>query len=883
MKKFQTQAIAEFLETQGCKVDVYSPGMETQVNVLPGREKVKVESKRTPQWTDGVEIWGAFRIPFGGTGIDAEPHYKDKMLEWTFDRHVEAIGLTGWDWQDKVSRWVGFDFDSSINHAQGLSDSELDDIRRRVKQIPWITLRRSKSGKGYHIYVNFATPVPTKNHTEHAALAKAILSHLSGLLQFKFDEKVDTSGGVLWIWHRDADPNNRSFEVVKEATVDLQTVPENWKEFLEVQRRSRRVPAKLRNDVDRFNDLTSRTRQVTLDDSHQTLLNWFASHDQTAWWDAEREMLVCHTTALKEAHEKLEMCGVFETTATGKDAPYDHNCFCFPVRGGGWNVFRYGLGTDEHAYWNKAPAGWTHCTLNQLPDLSTASRIYNGVQTRSGEFRFQTVTRGKKVLDLLGAVFTCPDSFDTRPCILAPGKAESEIVVTVPYQEGDNAPADWYMEGKQKNNKRWERVIHSAIEAKIVEPPDEVIRHVTRPAGKAGWFVKSRGVWREKIKDDIKSAMIALDYNTSEINKMLGMAVLEDWIEVVEPFQDEYPGDRKWNKNAPQLAYEPTHGPHPTWDLILAHAGRGLNVEGNEWCRVNNIVDGMAYLKLWFACVFRHPFEPLPYLFFWSDEQNTGKSTVPEAGQLLLLDGIGYAKADKALTSTSGFNGELHGAVLAHIEEADVSARLCADRAKDWVTSPQIFIRPLFHDGFLARNSTHWIQCANDRSYCPVFPGDTRITVGYMHEFDGPEIPKPELMARLRSEAPHFLYSLFKLEIPSSNSRLRIPVLDSDIKEEIADIHRSEVKNFIEDHCNNTPGSVLHFEIFVGRFLQNLPPSEQSKWSLERIKKEMPIGKHPIGTYSGAPHVGNLTIIGSEPKLIRRDGEPVAKQGRKLA
>lgn len=874
----RTQAIQEFLEEQTCKVDLYHPSMEVQVNVLRG-ERVKSEGK-TPRWTDGEEVWSAFRIPFGGGGVDAEPYYRDGPLEWTLSRHVEAIGLTGWDWQNRLSRWVGFDFDSIINHSRGLSDQELDELRRRVKEIPWITLRRSKSGKGYHLYVSLETPTETRNHTEHSALAKAILSQLSGLLDFNFQDKVDTAGGVLWIWHREADESKQSFEVIKEATEGLKSVPPNWKDFIVLQRTRKRVPRKLADTEQEFNDLLSRTQKVNLDEEHRKLLNWFAVNDQASWWDAERGMLVCHTYALQKAHDELNLRGIFTTISTGRENPYDHNCFAFPHRGGAWQIFRYGLGTQESKYWYTSPSGWTTCVYNRLPDLASAARIYQGVKTKQGEYRFQTFAEAKKVLNLLGAFIDAPDYFDNRECTLAPGKAEMEIVVTVPYNEGDESLVDWYIEGKQKNNKRWERVVNAITEAKVIEPPDEVVRHVTRPSGKPAWFVLSRGRWVEKGKDDIKSALNALDYNHHDREKMLGMAVLEHWEEVIEPFAPEYPGSRKWNREAPQFAFDPEHGPHPTWDLILQHIGSGLDVEGNEWCRVNGVNTGSDYLKLWIASMLRHPFEHLPYLFLWSEAQNTGKSTLHEAIRLIFKDGLGYAKADRALTNDSGFNGELYGTILAVVEEVDVSSKIAYDRAKDWVTSEQIFIRPLHRDGFLSANSTHWIQCSNNKSYCPVFPGDTRITVGYVPEFTEEEIPKPELMSRLLSEGPAFLYTLLRLDIPPSNSRLRIPVLDSSIKQELEDLNRNAVVDFIEAECSYTPGTVIDVDLFVSQFLNWLSPSEQTRWGRDRILKEIPVGKFPKGIYSGRLHLGNLTVNGVQAKHIKQS--VLTKRGRKL-
>ena len=56
------------------------------------------------------------------------------------------IGLSGWDWQEKRSRWVGFDFDyAPLAHAEGLTEKRLEEINSAVQSIPWIEVRRSTS------------------------------------------------------------------------------------------------------------------------------------------------------------------------------------------------------------------------------------------------------------------------------------------------------------------------------------------------------------------------------------------------------------------------------------------------------------------------------------------------------------------------------------------------------------------------------------------------------------------------------------------------------------------------------------------------------------------------------------------------------------------
>ncbi len=97
--------------------------------------------------------------------------------------HAVGIGMTGWNWQARESLWVGFDFDAitghSDAHAAKLTDAELKAVRRT----PPATSRGSPSaaarrGSGLHLYV-YLDGYPTENHTEHAALARAILGMMS--------------------------------------------------------------------------------------------------------------------------------------------------------------------------------------------------------------------------------------------------------------------------------------------------------------------------------------------------------------------------------------------------------------------------------------------------------------------------------------------------------------------------------------------------------------------------------------------------------------------------------------------------------------------------------------------------------------------------------
>ena len=213
----KTEAIRQFLLSTGNHhlTSLYNPNMEVQVNVAKDdgeRISEVYMGRRWTGWKKGDEVWKSFRIPWNA---DSEPQFEDRELKFSLAAHAEGIGMTGWDWVNRQSLWVGFDFDSIANHKSGLSSEELDELRSAVSTIPWITLVKSTSGKGLHLYIHFDSPVPTSNHTEHAGLARSLCS-VSLLLKLGsiFHSSVDVCGGILWCFHRKQEGNRRlkSFE-----------------------------------------------------------------------------------------------------------------------------------------------------------------------------------------------------------------------------------------------------------------------------------------------------------------------------------------------------------------------------------------------------------------------------------------------------------------------------------------------------------------------------------------------------------------------------------------------------------------------------------------------------------------------------------------------
>ena len=332
------------------------------------------------------------------------------------------------------------------------------------------------------------------------------------------------------------------------------------------------------------------------------------------------------------------------------------------------------------------------------------------------------------------------------------------------------------------------------------------------------------------------------------------------------PFKDEYPGKRQWNYNAPAFKHKPVKlrddetPQHPHWDRILQHCFCDLDAEikNNLWFQQNNIRNGYQYGLAWIACCFRDPFEPLPFLFFFGN-QNSGKSVFHEALSLLVTGGV--VSADRALTNNNQFNGELANGVLAVVEEKNISGSSHAyNRIKEWVTGKVLWIRKMRMDAYPQPNTLHFVMMANEQEACPVIPGDTRITVIEVPDLlVDEEIPKALFLKKLEDEARHFMHTLLNGELPQVTGRMRLPVVETYKKEQSASMHRSPVETFILEQCYAAPGERIVFTGFYEKFTEWLDPEERYQWSKQKVSKGLP-SDCPCGSSTGNKRfVGNIS------------------------
>jgi hypothetical protein len=236
----------------------WSPTMETQVLVTPG---TKVEDKKGC-FTDGSNTWWNIRVP---KNADSNPTFKDYKLDWPLDLYADAIGCTGWNWVDRTSEWVGFDFDNLTGHAAGvgIDEEQLAIVREKAKAIPWVEVRKSTGGLGLHLYVHVDS-VSTENHTVHAGLARAVLGMMSAATGFDFASRIDCCGGNMWIWRKNLLTNPEGLQLIKAAEGKVK-LPANWRDNIEVVSRKRNKVA-VPGGAD---SLAEARKAVPLDDEHR--------------------------------------------------------------------------------------------------------------------------------------------------------------------------------------------------------------------------------------------------------------------------------------------------------------------------------------------------------------------------------------------------------------------------------------------------------------------------------------------------------------------------------------------------------------------------------------------------------------------------------------
>lgn len=883
-----TKSISAFLK--GVQVNFaqdltsrYITAMEAQVNVAPSEGEQVYEGTKLINnvWSrsdeHGTYRYYHIRIPKNSGGGDEGPFYRDPILKFPLYKVVESVGMTGWNWEQQQSMWVGFDFDSITGHAAGVGipQEKLNEIQKLACNISWVQVRKSTGGSGLHLYVYFdpADLPQSENHHVHSAAARAVLGMMAREVNFDFSAQMDVCGGNMWVWHRKISEQNEGLKLIKDNTDFCPQLPENWRDNEEVIRGTRTKVrlASITDDKEwmAFEAESSARNKVALDPIHLKVEDRISQLGYTMVWVPDHHCWQTHTKAFQDLHEEFpdDYAGIYRTLSEGDDMGKP-NCFAHPLNDGRLRITRFGLGAREDSTWTQDGKSWTWCYFNRDPSLREAASVFDGMEDPdNGSWVFTDFEDAKKVVDLMqGQLDINPawvEMFGKDKKISLKETKDGSLSAEIERDKNDK-PLDGWIEKRGKFQKKV-HVISPDMEEFDITEYDGWVRALVAENGTqdAAWGLRIKdGTWvghpTTNIKLGLKSCQVdSIDY-------VLGKLIMDPWKLVNIPFQPEYPGNRLWNRNGPQFAVQPADklGPHPHWDTVLDHCGSQLNdaLQKHPWATEHGVKTGREYLMLWVASMFRFPYAPLPYLFFYGP-QNCGKSSFHESVATLMTKS-GFMLADKALTSQGGFNSEIASAVLCAIEEVDLSeAKGSLERIKSWVTGVEMLIHPKRMEPFKQLNTTHWVHTSNYASAVPIFPGDTRITMIWVPPLTQ-EIPRHILDERLAMEAPSFLRSILDMRIPPAPGRLNIPFISTSSKEEAEEGARSALQIFIADSCHPVDGASVSLKDFYSTFLESLPKQERSYWPKRRVTADIRNGDLLLfGTGAGNQRfLGNVLL-----------------------
>lgn len=774
-------------------IPLWTKSLETQV--MTTRDGA-VDDDDPSQFADpdSGEIWKDFRWPWrAGTN----PIYSDRPCTFSPAKRVTKVGTTWWDFENKRSVGIGIDIDYQGEKAPTTNTNDQDSLNNildRLKTLDYVTIVRSTGGKGFHVYVFFGNCPESRNHHDHTLVARKTLKLICQDLDYPLDKHVDCVGAVFWIWSDSSPAGHPGFSVVKHGKLLDAT------RLASIELPQPAVCGKSNADFE----------TVDLEPEHKRILE--AIQQQPFYFNARHDMNLfhTHTKAIAEAIDAgLEIRGSFTTNSEGSD-PNTANCFLAPQRGGSFRVVRFGQ-TQHEPTWDFS-SGRNFCFLNE--EISYQERVSNAAKSRKAGNYYLDVKSAAELAESLGEPLESP----------VPSNATSvwATLIDSGFQlhfkaKLEDTPKGWTRKGPSEFSTLITVENKGDFKQRMLRKADEKIRFTIQDGNARGWFHKAESGWLEHRSYGDLSCVVSSMFD--EFERAAHTAMMDNpWELVTVPFENEYPGGRRWNRNAPKLLVDPAEsgGDHPHFDMILEHIGGDLNqsVQASDWCRRAAINTGADYLRCWIASLIHHTDQPLPYLFLVGP-QNSGKSIFHEMMKYLFTHGI--TSANSALTCN--FNGELAGCFLVYVEERDLTDKRhdAYSKIKEWVTGRDLLVQQKFQTPYTTPNYLHFVQMANNVTHLPLEDGDTRIVAVDVPSLKNP-IPKALMEKALKLEAPRFLRTLINTTVPAPIDRLRIPALTTNTKQLMERKARSPLMSFATENLIPCNGQKVLLEDFYTRF-----------------------------------------------------------------
>lgn len=711
---------------------------EIQVNVHPA-DGERIDDHK---WKNINYTWSHRRYPRHAGTV---PQWDDEqVLQWALEDFADLIGITGLS--PVGSYAVGFDFDGPGHDNRSHTEEQILALARAAGQLPICDVRHSRNS-GLHVWI-WLDGFGSTNHTEHATLATCIWeTYLQPALieQLDFPPVVDKMGGNMWIWSRQPKPH--SFQLIHAASQILRPsdLPVDWQSYS-----PKAVRSLVHKDVDE-------------DDEHKRLFNEMQLLGAPVIWQSDQQCYHIHSHALSQIAHK----GIYRTKSEGTDYS-SPNAFAFLRPNGALYVVRFG-NADEDPMWGRTTNGWPAILYNVDPTAASVA-AETGATLINGGFCCGSFPQAARAARQFG--IELPPFPEGRPF--------SPIVFII-RRESITIQTDRH--GKSDSPEGWGAVSRTRLQIvkvrEVVIHDEELVRHLVitgkRGPSSVGWQYKDHsGDYVDSSKENCRD-ILTLHHGQKMANDTLATALQHYWLIVSEPLKTVT--GRKINVGA-QFVAEPVYGPHPHWDMVFEHTGRGLTryILQSPDCRKMGIKTGADYLWMRLAIKCQLPKHPLPVLCLYSRANNTGKSAAAYRAPALLFSS-GAVDIRRSLQGT--FNGTLEGALWGYIAEHPLGKREYT-LLKELVEEEEIWIRKMNTNEYPTPNYMALSQSGNSLDNFYFEQGDERFVLWHVPKIRGPIIPwHMELRPAMVRELPHVMHTLLSMELPPACDRLYLPPVDT--------------------------------------------------------------------------------------------------------
>jgi hypothetical protein len=356
--------------------------------------------------------------------------------------------------------------------------------------------------------------------------------------------------------------------------------------------------------------------------------------------------------------------------------------------------------------------------------------------------------------------------------------------------------------------------------------------------------------WHYMSRTNVSDQCASLGMSDGETKAFICMLNRTPWKCESYPFRPEYPGGRVWNRQRATFAYKTSKSAsnyYPMYERILTHVGKNLDgpVSKCPECQRMGIKTGRDWLFCWLAIMVQRPEQKTHYLYLWSPEAATGKTTFYEVISKLFKDGVQYG--DKAMTGE--YNSELEGKVLVIIEEMDLGKNKTAYEMMKRLTATEDFlVHPKFDTPYTSVNYLHFLHCTNYLDFAPVREGDMRcviLRVGRLadHEY----IDRKVLLERLDEESPDFLSALLNFQLPPQYKRFWLPLPETADRIQLLNAKENPSSKFISEALHSVPGDTIPFSDVYTKYQEwcieeQRPISTKQQFHLD-ILRTYPVGR----------------------------------------